>query len=208
MLWIKLKNVQLKKYQEYKPGESFLPIIQKVIIIVFILFVAVNLYWILTAVKLRYCDIYEEPKKGVCIKCPPGKYCSDGKIQSFDEDDPVISDVSNILGSIKQFFKKSLIVFGILGLILMILYAVNSRRVWTDKQIKMAETIYKELLYELKNSSTGMIKKSVFARKFDKDYSPVERKFLESKLEQIRVIDEQITFINDDGELNYIFLTE
>ena len=150
-LWIKLKNVQLKKYQEHKPTGSILPFVQPILLVVFILFIGINLSRVLTAVKLPYCDYYEEPKKGVCVKCPPGKYCLDGKIQTFDGDEPVVSDVSNIFQSIKEVFKKSLAVLFIFGVISLILYILNSRKTWKDQQIKQAETIYKELLLELKN---------------------------------------------------------
>jgi hypothetical protein len=97
---------------------------------------------------------------------------------------------------------KVLFTFGILAvLILMIGY----RKKWADGQIAAAETLYKELLLELTNTTPPMISKSSFARKLDRNYTPRQRKFLEKKLEEIRVLDEQVTFVNEDGALFYVF---
>ena len=207
MMWEKLKSVKLKKYQEHKPTPTILPMVLIILVLLFSTFAVFGIYSKFTQTSLPYCDYKDDYSKN-CIPCPAGKYCANGKILSFDDDTTTDERGSSLIESIFLFLKQSVIALVGFSVLILVVYGANYRNEWNNTQIKVAESLYKELLYDLKESQNGMIKKNVFRRKFDKDHSSRERRFLESKFEEIRMIDEQVTYVNDEGELNFIFLNE
>ena len=207
MMWERLKNVKLKRYKEHKPTKSILPIVQTILLLIFAVVVLGKFYQLLTESGKPYCDSYGNQMTD-CIPCPINEYCIDGKIYDYGKDERQSTKWNRFISNLKSAVQKSLIALFSFGVLVLMIYALNYRKQWIDKQIKEAERFYKQMLLELKDSPTGMIRKSAFGRKFDQNYSPSERKFLQSKVEEIRKIDEQVTFVNDEGELNYIFLSE
>lgn len=206
-MWERLKNVKLKRYREHKPAKSVLPYVLIGLLVVFSVVTGRRVYQLLAQSRMPYCDSYGNEVKA-CIPCPANEYCIDGKIYNFSDSTGSESKWRKFTSSLRSAVKQSLIALFSFGVLILILYALNYRKQWIDKQIKVAEVFYKELLLELKESPNGMIRKGAFARKFDQNYTPSERKFLEARLEEIRRVDEQVTYVNDEGELNYIFLSE
>ena len=206
-MWERLKNVKLKRYREHKPAKSVLPYVLIGLLVIFSLLIVGRVSQLISQSRMPYCDSYGNESKD-CLPCPPNEYCIDGKIYNFSDSTGSESKWRKFTTSLRSAVKQSLIALFSFGVLILILYALNYRKQWIDKQIKVAEVFYKEMLLELKESPNGMIRKSAFARKFDQSYSPSERKFLEARLEEIRRVDEQVTFVNDGGELNYIFLNE
>lgn len=206
-MWERLKNVKLKRYREHRPAKSVLPYVLVGLLLVFSLVIVGRVYQLFAQSTMPFCDSYGNEQKN-CLPCPQNEYCIDGKIYNFSDSSGREGKWRKFTDSLKSAIKQSLIALLSFGILVLIIYALNYRKQWIDKQIKVAEVFYKELLLELKESPNGMIRKSAFSRKFDQNYSPGERKFLEARLEEIRRIDEQVTYVNDEGELNYIFLSE
>lgn len=208
-MWEKIQNVKLKNYEEFKPKPSNLPFILYFIVFSFVAFAFSHIVFSSGAKMLPFCDSYTEVLPSKCIECPKGRYCLDGRIVSFDGDDndSTINQIGSegIVEKLKKFtiqFLKLLFIFCVI--VCCILWFIYKKK-WTDAHIKTAEQFYKELLLELTQSQNNLVKKTNFLRRLDQNYSPSERKFLEQKIEEIRKIDEQVTFVNEEGEIYYIF---
>lgn len=201
-----MQRVKLKNYTPHKPKPGNTALWLSVLAVVFAIFLVAKLSDIHRRAVLPYCD-YGEPSQHPtdCVPCPSGQYCVNGKIIELYPDRPYKEPSPPLAQALRRFMVESAKVLFIFAAAAALVLAFAYRKKWTDQHIVIAETLYKELLLELSGANPPMVAKSAFARKLDRNYSPAERKFLERKLEEIRVQDEQVTFVNEDGALFYVF---
>lgn len=202
-IWSKLKLVKLKNYTVHRPTPSYTWLFFSILLIVFGLFIVTKIGLIGSNIKTFYCDTYVEPYYNDCVPCPVNHYCFGGEIVKWEDDS---DDLKETLGTkLRNFAIESAKTLFFFLIVACLIFFFHIRKQWIDSHIAIAETLYKELLLELTNAKPQMVSKNLFMRRLDRNYSPTERKFLEQQLEKIRILDEQVSFANEDGDLVYVW---